>query len=159
MDTPLTDFEKKVARNAKMTDEEFAREKRKLAAKIDGFATAASARGLAARLSKDELAVCRATGMSPRALLAAKERRPERPGLMEAHQALDAAHQAQYEDSRTHPGGADGAPDQELLDSALRDLKTFSLKDEERTYDNLVSGFLSIARLVNRLAPAYADRD
>jgi hypothetical protein len=132
--THLTDLEKQICAHAGVSEAAFAAQK-----------------GKRLRIDLAEIA------SRPR-MARSEERRTERAGLLNAHLELDRAHRDHYKAAEAHPGGSDGAPDQELLDAAIRDLKAVNVKDTKATYDRLLDAFLSVARLVNRIAPAYASQ-
>jgi hypothetical protein len=180
----LSDDEKKIADRFGMTHAEFAERKeatfgkgpatdslsaddRKVATAFGippgtfGRLTARQRRAVASStygFSKDELAVARAFGMSARTMCAAKgERRPEKPGLVAAHTEIDGAHKIAYEENKKYTAG--DLADQELIDMAVRELQAFDLKDEDGTYDRLLNGALYAMRMLNRIAPSFADQD
>jgi hypothetical protein len=106
-------------------------------------------------ISAEEIAAQRARGTGLQIashFLGAKapQRRLDSPGLADAHREIDRARKETYESAE------DGAGDQELLDSALAKLNSYDPELAE-TYDDLLLGVLYAARLLNRVAPAFAD--
>ncbi len=153
----LTKEERNSAAAAGMSEIEFARAKARLSASRN-----------TAGLSREELAVARNAGMSSRAFasrlrglkgskraIAAGERE-DKPGLLRAHQEVDRAHIEAYDTD--HPQSSANISDLELLDAARAALDGYDPdKDDDAMYDLLCEGVVYAMRLLNRVAPAYAD--
>ncbi len=120
-------------------------------------------------LTEDELKIARAAGVSPRAFarelraqggrssaIAAAGGREDKPGLLYAHSEVDRAHKAEY-DAGWHVS-AENTSDRELLDAALSALKKYDPdKDDDDSYELLLNGAVYVMRLLNRMAPEYAE--
>jgi hypothetical protein len=131
----LSDEEKKVAAAAGMSADEFATKKARLSQSKNTHG-----------LTRDQLAVA-----------AAAEDRQDKPGLVRAHQEVDRAHKAAY-DAVGYHSSAENTSDRELLDAALAALEAYDpTKDDDEAYDLLLNGSVYVMRLLNRVAPAYAD--
>jgi hypothetical protein len=145
MATDLTPDEKRICAAFNMSETAFRRAKHAL--------PALRSRKPVAGLSKDEMAICRATGMSPAryALAAGKVR--ETPGRLRAHDEVDRAHNVMTSERRD---ALSQAPEDELRKSAIAELQAFDPQDES-TYAALLNGCLYAMKLLNRVAPAYAD--
>jgi hypothetical protein len=153
----LSDEEKKVAAAAGISADEFATKKARLSQSKNTHG-----------LTDDQLAIARAAGMSPRAfaralsvrarsktaIAAGDQDREDKPGLVRAHQEVDRAFAAAY----AAAGYQSSAPDRELLDAAIAALEAYDpTKDDDAAYDLLLNGSVYLMRLLNRVAPAYAD--
>ena len=156
----LSDEEKKVAAAAGMSADEFATKKARLSQSKNTHG-----------LTRDQLAVAAAAGMSSRAfarelsvrtrsktaIAAGDQDRQDKPGLVRAHQEVDRAHKAAY-DAVGYHSSAENTSDRELLDAALAALEAYDpTKDDDEAYDLLLNGSVYVMRLLNRVAPAYAD--
>jgi hypothetical protein len=120
-------------------------------------------------LTPEQLAVAAFAGMSPRAFarrlsasdggtsaIASAADREDKPGLIRAHQEVDRAHKATY-DADWH-ASAENTSERELLDAALSALKGYDpSKDDDDNYDRLLDGAVYVMRLLNRVAPPYAE--
>lgn len=75
-------------------------------------------------------------------------------GMLRAHQEIDRAHNDALDGA---PGdGFKGAPDGDLLERALSELKAHRPNDPS-AYDRLLRGALYAMALLDRVAPAFAD--
>jgi hypothetical protein len=142
----LSSVEKKIAASLGISSEDFAAQK----------AREMAARNRSSRfgLTSEERAVCESLGLSERSFAAAAhpDRMRSEAGLLHAHQEIDRAHGETYDENQ-----AGAVPDRELLASALKELGAYD-PDKDATYDHLLRGVTYAARLLNRVAPAYADR-
>ena len=144
----LSAVEHKIAASLGLSDEEFAR----------GKAAKATRAGLPAKspygLTAAQRGVCRSLGLSERqfAIGAGHAEHREEAGLLRAHDEIDRAHAATYDQHHSA-----NPPDSELLNSALAELKAYDPNDDA-SYDRLLKGVVYAARLLNRVAPAYADQ-
>lgn len=146
---PLSAAERKIAASLGLSEEEFARHKERSVARAERkakspYGLAATQREIAGSLGLSERQFAGAAGPLghvPR----------EEAGLLHAHHEIDRAHAATYDENHTN------APDRELLNGALAELKAYN-PDDDNTYDHLLKGVVYAARLLNRVAPAYADQ-
>lgn len=156
----LSEIEKRITASFTISEDDFAREKMRQAARRHPDMHG---------LTPTQLSIARSFGMSPRAFasararvggqtaIAAGGRREDEPGLLRAHSEVDRAHKAAYDGAGWRPS-AENTSDRELLDAALAALKKYDPnKDDDDNYDRLCTGAVYVMRLLNRVAPAYAD--
>ena len=143
MASSLTPDQKKVAASFGIPEAEFARKSAKLAASGENPWS----------LTDQQRKICKAFGMAARRLANDTARASRSPGLLRAHQEIDRANDELY----STKGSYSPVPEKELLDSALSDLKAFD-PDDDDTYDNLLKGVLYAARLLDLVAPPFADQ-
>ena len=149
----LTDEQKMIAQTFGIPLDKFTRAAARLSRRAETYG-----------LTADQLKVARNAGMSPRAFasalarnsgktaIAAGSRYHGQPGLAGAHREVDFAHKAGDE--------AGNASDRELRDAAVSALTTYDPdKDDDDNYDRLLDGVLYAMRLLNRVAPEFAESE
>ncbi len=150
----LSDDQKKIAQTFGMPLDKFTRAAARLSRRAETYG-----------LTADQLKVARNAGMSPRAFASAVARNSGKtaiaaasapgegqPGLAGAHREVDFAHKAGDE--------AGNASDRELRDAALAALTAYDPdKDDDDNYDRLLDGVLYGMRLLNRVAPEFAESE